>query len=466
MLEFYEKKGHKIFILVMIGLIVVTTFMVIFGEFVAFNRDMARMDVIVEQTNKMVTQNVQKQKVSYDGQIEYIEGDVEKRSGTDGGWFTAEKSDIIKSGDEVRTLAGARAIVTFEDGSAVRLDENTQILFDSQNENITVGMEKGFVYNKVAKSDARVYIVKTGDYEVKALGTEFSVENENASVEVMVIESAVDVEDINSNKTQKIEEGNKASVTGDTITEEKITQKDLEDDFIVWNTQTENKDVVKEKEKDEKNNPPSQEVTSDKGGSIILSGEKSSSGVRLHWNTNGVNTSHGFKVVKSKESNPVYPGNDYKYLSDSGVRDYKWKIDTGKKYHFRVCAYQGNGKCGVYSNDVYVDTPSGDSDEKKDDDKSDGDYASKVSLSASKDGDNVKLKWDISGGDAPKGFKVVKSKDKNPVYPGDDYKYLSDDDTRKYTWKDLKEGKSYHFRVCIYKGGKCGTYSNDVKVSL
>lgn len=462
MLEFYEKKGHKIFIVIMIGLVVVTTFMVILGEFIAFNRDMAHMNAIVTQTNKMVAKNAQKQKVSYDGQIEYVEGDVEKRTKKDGGWFTAEKSDIIKSGDEIRTLVSSRAIITFEDGSAVRLDENTQIIFDGQSENITVGMDKGFVYNKVAKNDTRVYVVKTGDYEIKALGTEFSVENENESVEVMVIESAVDVGDVESDKMQKIEEGNKASVTDDTITEEKITQTDLEDDFIVWNTQTENKDVVKEDE----NNPPSPKATVDKEGSITLSGEKSSSGVRLHWDISGVNTNHGFKVVKSKESNPVYPGNDYKYLTDSGVRDYKWKIDTGKKYHFRVCAYQENGKCGVYSNDVYVSTPSGDSDEKEDDNKSDGDYASKVSLSASQDGDNVKLKWDISGGDAPKGFKVVKSKDTNPVYPGDDYKYLSDDDTRKYTWKDLKEGKTYHFRVCIYKGGKCGTYSNDVKVSL
>ncbi len=468
MLEFYEKKGHKIFIWIMIGLIVATTFMVIFGEFVAFNRDMARMDVIVAQTNKMIAQSAKKQKVSYDGQVEYIEGDVEKRSGANDGWFSAQKSDIIKSGDEVRTLVNSRAIITFEDGSAVRLDENTQIVFDGQNENITVGMDKGFVYNKVAKNDARVYMVKTGDYEVKALGTEFSVENENESIEVMVIESAVDVVDVDNNKTQKIEEGNKASVTGDAITKEEITQKDLEDDFIVWNTQTENKDVVKEDKKEEtdKEKNKDEENSDYTKGSITLSGEKSSSGVRLHWDTSGVNTGHGFKVVKSKESNPVYPGNDYKYLSDAGVRDYKWKIDTGKKYHFRVCAYQGNGKCGVYSNDVYVSTPSGGSDKKENDDKSDGDYASKVSLSASKDGDNVKLKWDISGGDAPKGFKVVKSKDKNPVYPGDDYKYLSDDDTRKYTWKDLKEGKSYHFRVCIYKGGKCGTYSNDVKVSL
>jgi len=465
MLHFYEKKGRKFFIGLIISIIVLSTLVFLISKFVILGKSDKIAKNITKNSVEAIVKKVEEK--TYSGQIEYIEGNVEKRSGKDGGWFSVQKSDIIKSGNEVRTLTDSRVIITFEDGSTIRLDENTQIVFDGQNENITVGMDNGFVYNKVAKNDTRVYMVKTGDYEVKALGTEFSVENENENMEVMVIESAVDVEDVASNRTKKVEEGNKANVTGDIITEEKITQKDLEDDFIVWNAQAENKDVVREEKKDESDKEENKDKEDDyTKGSITLSGEKSSSGVRLHWDTSGVNTGHGFKVVKSKESNPVYPGNDYKYLSDSGVRDYKWKIDTGKKYHFRVCAYQGNGKCGVYSNDVYVSTPSGDSDKKDDDDKDDDDYASKVSLSASKDGDNVKLKWDISGGDAPKGFKVVKSKDKNPVYPGDDYKYLSDDDTRKYTWKDLKEGKSYHFRVCIYKGGKCGTYSNDVKVSL
>ncbi|MEN8252327.1 MAG: hypothetical protein ABFQ53_02000, partial [Patescibacteria group bacterium] len=193
-------------------------------------------------------------------------------------------------------------------------------------------------------------------------------------------------------------------------------------------------------------------------GEIKLSGEESSSGVRLHWDVSGVDTSHGFKIVKSTEKYPVYPGNEYQYLSDPHVRDHKWKIDTGEGYHFRVCVYLGNGKCGLYSNDIYVETPS-------DDEKSD-DYAGDVTLSAEAQGDDVKLKWDISGGDAPKGFKIVKSKEKNPVYPGNDYKYISDENVRKYEWKDLKEGKTYYFRVCIYEGGKCGEYSNNVKVSL
>ncbi|XLQ20503.1 MAG: FecR domain-containing protein [Candidatus Moraniibacteriota bacterium] len=460
MLDFYEKKGRRIFTVVVIGLVVMTSFVLIWNGFISFNKEVSQMDKIVENTNKSMAQIVQKKE--YNGQIEYLEGSVEKRSNKDLGWFKVEKSDIVKSGEEIRTLADSRAIVTFEDGSTVRLDENTSILFDGSGGNIDIGMDRGFVYNKVAKNDKREYSVKTGEYTVTALGTEFSVENDGSEVDVMVVESSVQVTNDNEEIIEEISEGSKASVKDGKVEKENLTQEDLEDDFVAWNiAKSDNKEIKKEKEKKVEKKEKEEDEKVYTTGTIKLSGEKSSSGVRLHWDTSGVNTGHGFKVIKSKEVNPVYPGNDYKYLSDSGVRDYKWKIDTGKKYHFRVCAYQGDGKCGIYSNDVYVDTPSGDSG----DDNDDG-YASKVSLSASKDGDDVKLKWDISGGSAPKGFKVVKSKSKNPVYPGDDYKYLSDGDTRKYTWKDLSDDKTYYFRVCIYKGGKCGTYSNNIKVEM
>ena len=70
------------------------------------------------------------------------------------------------------------------------------------------------------------------------------------------------------------------------------------------------------------------------------------------------------------------------------------------------------------------------------------------------------------------GFKVVVDTDKNPVYPGNQYHYYSESSKRNDVWKDddgsmkLKSGNTYHFRVCIYKGGSCGAYSNDVSVSF
>ena len=190
---------------------------------------------------------------------------------------------------------------------------------------------------------------------------------------------------------------------------------------------------------------------------LILSSKKSDDGVKLVWEAKNLGKFDGFKLVKSKETNPVYPGDDYKYITAKETRTYLWNISDGNKYHFRACLYVG-GKCSLYSNDILVEAP-----EKS----GDGDYASSVSLSAVEDGDNTYLKWSISGGEAPMGYKVVKSKDKNPEYPEDGYyKYISDGDTKKVKLEGFDSGDIYHFRVCIYKGGSCGAYSNDVEVSF
>jgi hypothetical protein len=61
------------------------------------------------------------------------------------------------------------------------------------------------------------------------------------------------------------------------------------------------------------------------------------------------------------------------------------------------------------------------------------------------------------------GFKIVKSTAPNPVYPGNDYHYLSDQNVRSDNWTDLSAG-TYHFRVCEYLGGSCGIYSNDLSL--
>ncbi len=72
----------------------------------------------------------------------------------------------------------------------------------------------------------------------------------------------------------------------------------------------------------------------------------------LNWSVSGFTSEMGFKVVVSENPNPVYPGNDYHYYSESEKRSDTWGgFESGNTYHFRVCEYLG-GKCGVYSNDV------------------------------------------------------------------------------------------------------------------
>lgn len=72
-------------------------------------------------------------------------------------------------------------------------------------------------------------------------------------------------------------------------------------------------------------------------------------------------------------------------------------------------------------------------------------------------------------GTSVNGFKVVWSKNSGPVYPnrdGDRYHYLSDSSASKDKLEPFAGAGTYYVRVCEYLGGKCGTYSNEVTLSL
>lgn len=213
----------------------------------------------------------------------------------------------------------------------------------------------------------------------------------------------------------------------------------------------------------EKNEEKSEIITKDEpqtSGTITLEGQLTDPGkVKLVWSTSELDASKGFKVVMSESANPVYPGNKYHYLTNPSVRQDYWSgLANGKTYHFRVCQYLG-GKCGVYSNDIAITVATN------------GAFAENImpgniDLSVTPvSGGKAEITWSLTDMTSPKGFKVVIDEAENPVYPGNEYHYYSDPDKHTDTWTGLKAGQTYHFRVCEYLGGYCGTYSNDVSIT-
>lgn len=88
------------------------------------------------------------------------------------------------------------------------------------------------------------------------------------------------------------------------------------------------------------------------------------------------------------------------------------------------------------------------------------------SLSLSVQGNAITWKTD---GYSKNGFKIVWSKTGGPTYPtreGDKYIYLSGPETNSVTLNAFDGAGTYYARVCEYLGGACGTYSNEVAVSL
>jgi hypothetical protein len=78
------------------------------------------------------------------------------------------------------------------------------------------------------------------------------------------------------------------------------------------------------------------------------------------------------------------------------------------------------------------------------------------------------ISWKVSGYSG-RGFKVVYSLNSGPTYPtreGDSFQYYSDPSKRSAEIGGFSAGKTYHFRVCEYLGGKCGLYSNEITLSF
>lgn len=71
--------------------------------------------------------------------------------------------------------------------------------------------------------------------------------------------------------------------------------------------------------------------------------------------------------------------------------------------------------------------------------------------------------------EAESGYKLVWSQNTKPEYPtrsGDKYKYYSDSDTDEGEIDAFSGAGTYYVRVCEYKGGECGKYSNQIAVEL
>lgn len=201
--------------------------------------------------------------------------------------------------------------------------------------------------------------------------------------------------------------------------------------------------------------------------SVVNSITLSDAGDYIKWSVDGY-SAKGFKVVWSKTPGATYPlrdGDKYNYHTDP----YKYKdivtaFDGAGKYYVRVCEYLG-GKCGVYSNEITVSLGNS-SDETADEDDDTTVSGSVKSITLS--GSGSEIKWSVNGKSA-QGFKIVWSKKSGATYPlrsGDKYHYYSESNKASDVLEAFDGTGTYYIRVCEYLGGRCGVYSNEIKLEL
>ncbi|MBU0976137.1 fibronectin type III domain-containing protein [Patescibacteria group bacterium] len=186
--------------------------------------------------------------------------------------------------------------------------------------------------------------------------------------------------------------------------------------------------------------------------------------IYVKWVMAGYSSPSGFKAVAAIGSMPVYPGSKYVYMNSESAREATFTNLPAGTYNLRVCIYNGSGECVMYTSNYKTVSVEG---------SSDSDYPTGINISVTNpvsDGSGnykVTVSWSTVGGAAPNGFKVCYAEHSNPSYPSDTC-YLKSSNESSHSITGLVSGKTYYFRVGIYKieGGGCKLYSDNKSVTV
>ncbi len=324
-----------------------------------------------------------------DGAVEYMR---------DGDWQAVGTSTQIKEGDSVRTGADSRAVLTLDDGSAVRLDAQSVVrLADLTAAEIKIEQIEGTIYSRVVPNSDRRYIVNTNTTTYEALGTAFVTTKKATESGVQVYQSSVKA----STSSETIGEGKQYYETsGDAALQGKVTDINIDalvdNAFINWNLSEDEKDIAfkeklgilpqikeradtkekerlaaeearikaekeaaaraaKEKEEKEKQNNHSKEKV-ERGTitSFNLVGDT------FTWSYSG-KAVHGYKLVFSKTNPPVFGAPGVGSVYRSGINETSGSVPKASKqsekgkHYVRVCVYTAGTEdedCVDYSPNV------------------------------------------------------------------------------------------------------------------
>jgi hypothetical protein len=378
---------------------------------------------------------------SISGEIAYIEGQTEFRNG-DNGWKAAEAGTTLVAGDSIRTFAEARAIINLDDGSALRLNGNSQItLAQLDPQKIVIANDSGEVYARVASLD-REFAVIAGDMKYQSLGTAYTTFNEEGVKGVKVYHSKVKVNDNAEVSFEKVvsegEEFYKQNKNNKNI-EGKIDKLELseikKDAFALWNKDQDEKSGTKKEDLGKLGDLVAPKLT-------ILSPKMESTTENSKVTVKGATDLDAKIYVAGKE-----------VANQSGNFSKEVSLSAGlNKITVKVMDANGNTASQTLKVTYQVDEPT----------PSTGTTAGIVITSISQVSDGLKVQWQVNGGlDVSQGFKLVYNKTGNPTYGVDSGAYY-DKSTDRAGVVYKKDGNTYYVRVCRYTGSGCDNYSNVV----
>jgi len=124
-------------------------------------------------------------------EVSYLTGTAWKLTG--GQKTVLKEGDLLTSSDIIETGSQSRLVISFDDGSIIRLDESTKIYLTSMIPAlIALDNRQGIVYARIQKDLQHKFTVQANNVVVEATGTIFAVENSD-QIKVKVFESSVKV---------------------------------------------------------------------------------------------------------------------------------------------------------------------------------------------------------------------------------------------------------------------------------
>jgi hypothetical protein len=145
--------------------------------------------------------------------LDIATGPVECRRPEDSSWQRMATGASLPAGSRVRTGAGVRCEFAMEDGSEVRLNENTELELSRPR---SVAIASGQVFSSVAKR-ASPFKMAAGGATITALGTRFDVQRKPDRVVLAVLEGSTRLSEGASNE-QVVSQGEAVSLANRKIT--------------------------------------------------------------------------------------------------------------------------------------------------------------------------------------------------------------------------------------------------------
>jgi hypothetical protein len=389
--------------------------------------------------------------------VSYVDGKVQALQ-ENGAWTEVVSGSSIRNYDKLRTTDDGRAVLTFFDGSSIRLSSNSQIgLRSVTNEEIELESLGGEMYARVSENGSRFKIYSSG-VSYTSLGTAYRIINTVEKQGVEVYHNEVRVSGTGIDKEVIVREGNSLYTIDRSNPELEmkviaVSGESLEgNSFIQWNRQ---QDINTSKEY---GLGVLANITK-----LSYANAKTGDGqtIEINWGISGL-TNNLQKTVLFV--NRVERGAQTQTYNISNLKEdnsFSVPVENQGVYTVKLCVSDGQDICSITSDLLVVDVERTQTDTINPLDKP-------IQLSSEQKNGSTLLKWSVGDSlEVKDGFRLVMSStNSEPIHGVDTGKYIGDGNSRQMNL-NINDSKSYYVRICRYisSSDSCDSYSNVIVVA-